>query len=252
MSNRTRVMADEIRLPGGQEPALGGQQPPEISGMEPELGGIHRVKVDPRIVVMLLGSEDERAAAITHVLDKKLGRLYALELVKIISAREVRRMRRKRWGYAYTTDQRIAATIALEAFGQEVAVEGLVEALGDGAWWVGQFAMDALVAVGSPAIEEVVKVLSHRNPIVRRRAADVLGDIGDRHVTLTLAKAYDDDTAWVRIRVVQALGRLDDPRAVPTLQQALRDEDGPVRRAAVEALSGMGIQAQQDGAGRNR
>jgi hypothetical protein len=229
--------------PGGMEPALGGQHAPQISGMEPELGGSRRVKPDPRLVGLLLGSEDERQAAIEHILDRGLARLYALELVKIVSTREIRQLRTRRRVHPYTTEQRIAATRALESFGQAVAVEALAEALGDRAWWVGQYAIDALIAIGPPAVDEVIAALEHREPIVRRRAADVLGFIGDRRATGALTKAVADDFAWVRMRAVEALGRLRDPAASRALQDALHDPDALVARAAVEALRQLGAGA---------
>ena len=130
------------------------------------------------------------------------------------------------------------------AFGQEVAVEALVEALADPAWWVGEYAMDALVAVGGIAAAPTIGALERGGPIVRRRAADVLGLIGDWQATATLIKAVRDEEAWVRTRAVQALGLLGDPHAIPALQKALRDEDRLVVRAAVEALGQLDADGQ--------
>lgn len=235
----------------GREPGLGGDRAPLLSGMEPELGGSRRVKADPRLLAMLLGRERDRQAAIEHILDRGWARLYALELVKIVSTPEMRRLPGGRTGKTYTTAQRIAATRALEAFGQAVAVEALVEALGDRAWWVGQYAMDALVAVGPPAVGELSGALSHRVPVVRRRAADVLGLIGDRRATDSLLAAVEDDVPWVRMRAVQALGRLRDSAAAPALQKALHDQDALVVRAAIEALRQIGADGELGVSGRS-
>lgn len=225
---------------GGMEPALGGEHAPQITGMEPELGGSRRAKPDPRLVALLLGDDDERQTAIDYILDRGLARLYALELVKIVSTREIRRLRTTRRVRPYTTAQRIAATRALEAFGQVVAVEALVDALGDRAWWVGQYAIDALIATGHQAVDAVIAALGHQEAIVRRRAADVLGFIGDRRATDALVEATGDDFAWVRMRAIEALGRLRDPAATRALKDALHDPDALVARAAVEALRQFG------------
>lgn len=221
----------------GLEPVLG--QPntsPALTGLEPELGGLRRVRPDPRLVAALIGPFDAREAAIRQVLDRGWARIYALELVKILSVQKVGRARRADGEPVYTDEQRITATLVLQRFGHDVSVAALVEALSDRAWWVGQYAMDALVATGPAAVLPVIGALQTGTAITRRRAADILGEIGDNRAFDALLAAARDPEGWVRARVAQALGLLRDRRAVPILQRMARDDDPVVVRNANEAL----------------
>ncbi|NDJ36629.1 MAG: HEAT repeat domain-containing protein [Chloroflexi bacterium] len=224
-----------------RSPRLGGENDQAHSGLEPGLGGVRRPKPDPVLLMALL--DDSSPAwrdALVTITDRGLGRIYALELVKIIAAGD--RTTRHREGYEAA--QRIAATRALEALGSEVAVGALVEALGDRQWWVGQYAVQALIAVGGPALDELASALDNPDPIVRRRIADVLGGIRDRRMTTVLMDVLaNDDSGWVRTRAARALGLLRDRRAAETLREASQsDPEQSVRSEARAALSLMGLE----------
>ena len=97
----------------GLEPSVRGNQSTWLSGMEPELGGTRRFRPDPQLMKMLLGSDEgERFAAIDQILDRGQGRLYALEVVKMIPPHRVGKGRNRR--YAYSPAERIAAARALD------------------------------------------------------------------------------------------------------------------------------------------
>jgi hypothetical protein len=230
----------------GNEPSLGGQAQVRLSGLEPSLGGERRIKPDPRILNALLDDTfDTWQLAVNDVLNAGHGRIYALELIKIIAA-DRRRRSHRRGGLpvGYSTSQRIAATRALEAFGEEVSVQALIDLLNDREWWLGQYAVDALIAVGSPAVEELIAALSKSlYPIVRRRAALILGGIRDLRAVEPLTQALKDDPeSWVRECAAKGLGQLRTRQAVPALQFASHeDPDHKVRRGAQIALEQLGV-----------
>jgi hypothetical protein len=237
----------ETSLGTGSEPSLGGDARPRLTGMEPGLGGSRRVKADPRLVLALLDDQsDEWTSTISHVLDSGLGRIYALELVKIVAAGN-RRRRRGGVLVGYSTAQRIAATRALEALGEAVAVQALVDVLGDRAWWVGQYAIDALIAIGPPAADTVIEALENPDPIARRRAAVILGGIGDLGAVEPLTDVLNGDpVGWVRACAARGLGDLRARSSVEALRAAARgDRDQVVRQYARRALAQMGLPAEE-------
>lgn len=75
---------------------------------------------------------------------------------------------------------------------------------------------------------------------VRRRAADVLGEIGDSRAVESLITALGDIEGHVRWRAAYALGKIGDVRAVEPLITVLGDEDGDARRDAAYALGKIG------------
>lgn len=216
-------------------PALGGTH--LFSGMEPGLGGVRGIKPDPLILAQLLDdSTDVWNDAVANVLDTGRGRVYAAELVRMLATPYSARRREG----GLTTPQRIAITRALEAFGEEISVQALIDLLDDKAWWVGQYAVDALVAVGMSALPFVVRALEDGNPIVRRRAATVLGEIGDRRAVEPLMDSLESDpVAWVRACSARALVSLRDRRSVEILRRARQDEDMTVRGFANQALAAI-------------
>ncbi len=239
---------NKARQSTGDEPSLGGQAHIRLSGLEPGLGGERRIKPDPRTLNALLDdNSDDWQRSINDVLNAGHGRIYALELIKIVAADRRRRSRRPGGlPVGYGTSQRIAATRALEAFGEEVAVQALVDLLDDREWWLGQYAIDALISVGSPAVEELIAVLSKSlDPIVRRRAALILGGIRDLRALEPLTEALQDDpVGWVRECAAKGLGQLSTRQAVPALQLAYReDPDRDVRYAARTALEQLGVES---------
>jgi hypothetical protein len=77
--------------------------------------------------------------------------------------------------------------------------------LGDKDYGVGADSVAALVKIGTPAVEPLIKAMVGDGKKIHRRA-------------------------------IESLGKIGDSRAVEPLIQALEDEDGDVRKSAVEAL----------------
>jgi HEAT repeat protein len=126
------------------------------------------------------------------------------------------------------------AAYALAEIG-EPAVEPLIEALRHGG--ARRRAARALAKIGKPAVEPLAKALSDKDRFARRKAAQALGEIGDRRAVEPLIRALNDSDEIARRWAARALGEIGDRRAVEPLIEALSDSDGGVRRWAVLALA---------------
>lgn len=85
-----------------------------------------------------------------------------------------------------------------------------------------------------------VRELKNEDKLVRRKAAEALGKLGDSKAAEPLIQALKDEDWRVREKVVEALGKIKDPRAVEPLTQALKDEKAIVRQRAASALGNTG------------
>jgi HEAT repeat protein len=130
--------------------------------------------------------------------------------------------------------------------------------------------MEALGAIGEPALETLISLLSSPEVDIRWGAAIALGDIGDPEAVGPLAAALDDEDRYVRTRAALALaaigepaietlgaaadtgrpearwaaalalGKMDSRAGVPVLARLLSDPDAGVRWKAAEALGALG------------
>jgi HEAT repeat protein len=115
--------------------------------------------------------------------------------------------------------------------------------------------VEALGAVGTPAVSHLIQALRDRDRDVCVAACEALGAIGDRQAVPPLIQALGDGDRGVRAAACGALGEIGDGQAVSPLIQALRDRDENVRVAACRALGAIGdrqavpplIQALGDG-----
>jgi HEAT repeat protein len=138
------------------------------------------------------------------------------------------------------------------------AIEPLLRLLADGApversvcqerWWhdaellttPGEQAAAALVSIGSPAFDALVKVLKQPQWIARRNAAWALGALDDSRAVKPLIGALADSEPDVRAQAAWALGALDDASALEKLTDTVKDADPRVRRQAAWALGVIG------------
>ena len=97
------------------------------------------------------------------------------------------------------------------------------------------------IAATSNAISYITTTLlkSKESP-VRRRAAEVLGRIGDRSAVAPLIDMLGDSESFVRRHAAEALGRIGDRSAVVPLIDVLFDSNNPARSNAAEALGRIG------------
>lgn len=133
-------------------------------------------------------------------------------------------------------EERREAAVDLGRAGRE-ALPFLFSALSDADWRVRKTAVEALAGMSSPdVIAGLVRTLSaQENAGARNSAIEALVHIGSAAVEALLASigARDPD---VRKFIVDILGDIRDPRAVPALISALSDLDENIRVASAEAL----------------
>ncbi len=107
------------------------------------------------------------------------------------------------------------------------AVEPLMRALGDEDHYVGEYAKDALVMIGAPAVSPLIQAIEDKgeHPTRRWRAAQALGSSGDARALEPLVAVLEDqgDDAAVRKIAAFYLGRLGDARALPVLERVRQD-----------------------------
>ncbi len=119
------------------------------------------------------------------------------------------------------------------------AVEPVVRALeSDGAWVVRRQAAQSLGDIGRrSALEALVAALRDADSRVSAVAARSLGRLGDKAaVGPLLARLRRAGAQRDRVALIEALGRLRDPRAIDPLLDALEDGDAMVRAMAARML----------------
>ncbi len=85
-------------------------------------------------------------------------------------------------------------------------------------------------------IEPIIEELKDEDDIVRRNAAEELGETKDAKAVGPLIEALKDKDLRVRMNAADALGKIRDARAVEPLIKVLRDKDYNIRMNAAEAL----------------
>ncbi|NVM21382.1 MAG: HEAT repeat domain-containing protein [Desulfobacterales bacterium] len=103
---------------------------------------------------------------------------------------------------------------------------------------LGRQPVEILAKVGKPAAEHLIAALKDNDPLVRRHAAQALGEIKEPRAVKPLVAALKDTNSLIRRHAVKALGKIKDPRAVKPLIAVLNDKDAAphIRAAAAEAL----------------
>ncbi|WP_165394723.1 HEAT repeat domain-containing protein [Methanofollis fontis] len=138
-------------------------------------------------------------------------------------------------------DTRYEAAVALGKREDPAAIEPLRSALSDpepGVRWV---AMEALGAIGRPALPVLIELLASDDVDVRWGAAIALGDIGDREAVEALAARLEDTDRYVRTRAALALAAIGGP-ALPALAAVVEGGSAEGRWAAALALGKAGLE----------
>jgi len=99
-------------------------------------------------------------------------------------------------------------------------------------------ATERLVEIGRPAVKGLSKAL--KDKYVARRAAEVLGRIGDPGAVEPLIAALQDEDPLLRGAAAEALGKIGDSRAYEPLMAMLQDRHQGVRGVASRALGQLG------------
>ncbi|MGI5992664.1 MAG: HEAT repeat domain-containing protein [Methanosarcina sp.] len=118
----------------------------------------------------------------------------------------------------------------------EARVKKLTHSLGDKDQNVSYASVYALVDIGEPAVDSLIKALKDDNPQVRSLAALALGRIGDQKAVDSLIEVLDDPSPEVRMSAAFSLGSLGAAEAVEPLIELLKDENENVVLSAVSSL----------------
>jgi len=115
-------------------------------------------------------------------------------------------------------------------------INELIRACGTGGAITQQEARLALERVGTPAVGPVIQALMHSDhPVVRMRAAEALGHMGDVRAVEPLIRALADKNTAVQWRALEALVDMGEP-AMASLKRASKDEDADIRWGAARAI----------------
>lgn len=98
--------------------------------------------------------------------------------------------------------------------------------------------MKALVEAGSSAVPKLMYLLNDPDWVVRYRAAEALGGIGDTAAVDALIISTCDTKDHVRYMATKSLGSFSDTRIHPVLVRMLSDDHCYTRRMAA---SGLGL-----------
>ena len=103
------------------------------------------------------------------------------------------------------------------------AVPSLIKALRDSDEDKLRPGLAALVRMGESAVPELIQLLQHTDPWIRRYTAWVLGEIGSASTPAgpALIQALKDTASWVRSAAAWALGRIG-PDAVPAIPDLIQ------------------------------
>ncbi len=137
---------------------------------------------------------------------------------------------------------RKTAVEGIVSIGGDEIISGLLEALNapDNAG-VRNSAIEALVQIGSPSVDPLLKLIETNDPDVRKFVVDILGDIKDTRAVPALIARLDDEDENVCVASAEALGKIRDRRAVDALLSCLaRSDKGWLDYAAAEALGAIG------------
>ena len=158
------------------------------------------------------------------------------------------------------------AVITLGEMGDERCMEPLVRCLRDGDWQVREAGIEALVMIGSPAVDMLLRYV--RDYDARKPAIKTLGKINDERVlepliSLMRNDEFKDDATWAlaelgkpavgrllellkdpdettRKQAILALGEIKDASCVDSLIERLKDADWFIRLSAASALEKIG------------
>ena len=107
---------------------------------------------------------------------------------------------------------------------------------------LGRQPVDVLASLGKPAVPQLIDELKNDDALVRRQAAQALGEIKDPRAVKPLIGLLQDKDPLIRRHTVNALGKIGDPRGASPLVAILKDEteQSHVRMTAAQALGRIG------------
>lgn len=103
-----------------------------------------------------------------------------------------------------------------------------------------KLAMEALVECGNSAVLPLINLLDDGSWVVRYRAAEALGLIGDERSTGPLTNLLKDEKDHVRYMAAKGLGFIKKPASSISLIPLLKDENEYVRKMAAVSIGKIG------------
>jgi len=88
-------------------------------------------------------------------------------------------------------------------------------------------------------VEVALQGATHPDPLVRRAAADILGNLDEARAQATLVDALYDPDAEVKIAALQSLARAGTIKAILDVTTRLKDPEPVVRAQAIETLCAL-------------
>ena len=102
-----------------------------------------------------------------------------------------------------------------------------------------------LSRLGKIAVSPLQALLNDPYWVIRYRAAEALGAIGDIQSIDSLIALTTDEKDHVRYMAAKSLGKMHDPRIPHILKRLLTDDHSYTRRIAVEGLARSGSDSAQ-------
>lgn len=143
-------------------------------------------------------------------------------------------------------DERLYAAFKLGRDKYSDVIQPLIDASDDPEFEVRVRVTEALGTRedANAVLPTLMKLIQDANPVVRRTAADSMGNIGDVNAVSSLCDAMNDEDETVRSHAAEALGKIPTDQSAEVLVQAfLHDEDYNVRYFAKQSLGEVGIVA---------
>lgn len=100
-----------------------------------------------------------------------------------------------------------------------------------------EYATDALVEIGEPALEKLIPCLKDKDEIVRKQAVIALGRIKSPETVDPLIDMLEDKDWFTRISAAAALEQIRDERGRQAIKTLLKDSDMVVQMRAERILS---------------
>ena len=108
--------------------------------------------------------------------------------------------------------------------------------------------MEGLVECGKPAALPLINLLDDDSWVIRYRAAEALGLIGDDRAVTALTASLNDEKDHVRYMAAKSLGMFGKKESSISLLPLLRDENEYVRKIAAMSLGSIGSSSSANSA----
>jgi HEAT repeat protein len=108
--------------------------------------------------------------------------------------------------------------------------------------------IDGLVECGKTAVVPLINLLDDDSWVIRYRAAEALGRIGDERAVTALTGSLHDEKDHVRYMAAKGLGMFGKKESSISLLPLLRDENEYVRRITAVSLGNIGASSSAEAA----